>query len=127
MRNTLLISALFTVALSACGKSEEAQMEAPAPAPEAAVPAPAAAPAPTVVDGATKYTASCASCHGANGQGQATFPKLAGLTADAVQTKLADYKAGKQLGAQTALMAPIATQLSDAEVEALANHIATLQ
>ena len=122
MRNTLLISVMFAATLSACGKSEEAKTEAPAaPAPEVA------APVPAVVDGATKYTASCASCHGAAGQGMGAFPKLAGLTADAVKSKLADYKAGKQMGAQTAVMAPIASQLTDEEVEALANHTATLK
>lgn len=126
MRNTLLISVMFAATLSACGKSEEAKTEAPtvpAPAPEVAAPA----PAPAVVDGATKYTASCASCHGATGQGMGAFPKLVGLTADATKSKLADYKAGKQIGAQTAMMAPIASQLTDEEVDALANHIATLQ
>lgn len=122
MRNTLLISVMFAAALSACGKTEEAKTEAPAaPAPEVA------APAPAVVDGAVKYTASCASCHGATGQGQGAFPKVSGLAADVVKSKLADYKAGKQMGAQTAMMAPIASQLTDEEVEALANHIATLQ
>jgi len=42
MKQSLLVAALLAVALSACGKKEEAA-PAPAPAPEAA--APAAAPA----------------------------------------------------------------------------------
>jgi cytochrome c553 len=77
--------------------------------------------------GASKYTASCASCHGANGQGMGTFPKVAGLTADTVKARLADYKAGKQVGPQSAVMMPIASLLTDAEVDALAAHIATLK
>jgi len=124
MRTTpLLTVVMLAAALSACGKSEEAKVEAPAE-PVAAAPAPEM---PAVVDGAAKFTASCASCHGAAGQGQGAFPKVAGLTADDVKTKLATYKSGGTVGAQSAMMAPIAAQLSDAEVEALAGHIATLQ
>jgi cytochrome c553 len=122
MRHTLIIAALLAIGLTACGKQEEAKTEA-APAPVAA--APEAAPA--AVDGPAKYTASCASCHGANGQGVAAFPKLVGLTADVVKSRLADYKAGKQVGPQSAVMMPIASMLSDAEVDGLAAHIATLK
>ncbi len=121
MRNTLLMSVMFAATLAACGKTEEAKAPA-APAPEIAAPV-----TPAVVDGATKYTTSCASCHGAAGQGQGTFPKVTGLTADAVKAKMADYKAGKTVGAQSAMMMPIAAQLGDAEVDALATHIATLK
>lgn len=166
MRNTLLITALLAIGLSACGKKEEAQTVAvPEPAPAAEVPAPApmaeapapeaaapaampAAPAPAPApmppapvaeavapvvaaagsaEGAKKYAASCASCHGAKGQGIATFPKLAGLTAETVKARLADYKAGKQVGPQSAVMMPLASMLSDAETNALAAHIASLK
>lgn len=77
--------------------------------------------------GAAKFTASCASCHGAKGQGMGTFPKLAGLTADVFKSRMADYKAGKQVGPQSAVMMPIASMLSDAEVDNLAAHIASLK
>lgn len=135
MRNTLILTAMLAIGLTACGKKEEAQTE-PAPAPVAEAPTPAPAPmeaapaeaaAPAMVDGAAKYTASCASCHGANGQGMAAFPKLSGLTPDVVKARLADYKAGKQVGPQSAVMMPIASMLSDAEVDALATHIAGLK
>jgi cytochrome c553 len=118
MRTPLLLTVVLAAALSACGKSE---------APKTAAPAESAATVPAVVDGATKYTASCASCHGAAGQGQGAFPKVAGLTADVVKSRLADYKAGKQIGPQSAVMAQVVSQLNDAEVEALADHIATLK
>lgn len=142
MRNTLLVAALLVAGLSACGQKEEtAQTEAaPAPAPvaEAPAPAPAADAAPAVeaaapaaagdaAAGAAKFAASCASCHGAKGQGMGTFPKLAGLTADVVKSRMADYKAGKQVGPQSAVMMPIASMLSDAEVDNLAAHIASLK
>ena len=129
MRNTLLISLVLALGLSACGKKEEtAQPAAPAmePAPTAA-PAPEAATPAAAIDAVAQYTSQCASCHGPNGQGQGAFPKLASQAADAIKAKLADYKAGKQVGAQSALMFPIAQKLSDAEIEALAVHIATLQ
>lgn len=77
--------------------------------------------------GAAKFTASCASCHGAKGQGMGTFPKLAGLTADVFKSRMADYKAGKQVGPQSAVMMPIASMLSDADVDNLAAHITSLK
>ncbi len=128
MRNTLLISLVLALGLSACGKKEEAAQ----PAVPAMEPAPAAAPAPeaaapAAADPVAQYTSQCASCHGPSGQGQGAFPKLAGQTADAIKAKLADYKAGKQIGAQSALMFPIAGKLSDADIDGLAAHIATLQ
>lgn len=122
--------------------AEAPAAEAAAPAPMAAAPAaapapmataPAAAPAAPVAAaagnaaGAAKYTASCASCHGAKGQGMGTFPKLAGLTADTVKSRMATYKAGKQVGPQSAVMMPIASMLSDADVDNLAAHIASLK
>lgn len=120
MRTTLILTAMLAIGLTACGKKEEAKTEAaPAPQPQAAAPAP--------VDAAAKYTASCASCHGAKGEGMAAFPKLAGLAPDVVKARLADYKAGKQVGPQSSVMMPIASMLSDAEVEALAAHIAALK
>ena len=133
MRNTLLVAAMLVVGLSACGKKEEAQApmetpepmaQAPAGMPDGAAPAAAAAGNPA---GASKYAASCASCHGANGQGMGAFPKLVGLTADTVKMRLADYKAGKQVGPQSAVMMPISSLLKDEEVEALAEHIASLK
>ena len=131
MRTTLIIATLFTIGLTACGKQEEPKTEA-APAPVAEAPAPAAAPmeaapADAAVDGAAKYSTSCASCHGANGEGMAAFPKLAGLDAETVKSRMADYKAGKQVGPQSGVMMPIASMLTDAEVDALATHIAAFK
>jgi cytochrome c len=128
MRGTFAIIALLAIGLSACGKQEESQTGAPpAPAPmETQAPEAPASPS-AAVDGAAKFASLCINCHGANGQGMETFPKLAGLTAEIVKSRMADYKAGKQVGPQSAVMMPIASQLSDAEVEALANYIASLK
>ena len=127
MRYPLILALLTVVSLAACGKKEEAAAPEPAPAAmaPAPMPEPAAAPAPT--DAATQYKSVCASCHGPNGEGVGDFPKLAGKTADDVKAKLADYKAGKQVGPQTSLMAPIAAKLSDSEIDALAQYVATLK
>lgn len=113
----------------AAAEAPAADAAAPAPAPMPAAPAPAApmAAAAGNAAGAAKYTASCASCHGAKGQGMGTFPKLAGLSADTVKSRMATYKAGKQVGPQSAVMMPIASMLSDTEVDNLAAHIATLK
>jgi cytochrome c553 len=77
--------------------------------------------------GKSKYASNCASCHGMNGEGAGIFPKLAGKPADEVASKLAAYKAGKQVGPNTAMMAPMAAGLSDADIANLAAHIATLK
>ena len=132
MKYSLIAGLVLALSLSACGKKEEAA--APAPAPEAQAPAPMAAPAPEAAapaaatfDAAATYKTSCASCHGPNGEGVASFPKLAGKTADEVKAKLADYKAGKTVGPQTAVMAPNASKLSDSDIDAMATYIATLK
>jgi cytochrome c553 len=121
----LPIAAIAVLVMLGCGKKE---------APVAATPdtmAPSASPAsgansdaPDI--GKLKYGSVCAGCHGQQGQGQASFPKLAGQSAEQIAGKLRDYKAGKTLGAQSAMMAPTAQALGDAEIDALAKFIASL-
>jgi cytochrome c553 len=133
---SLILTLVLAAALSACSKKEQTPQptEAPAPAPMSqSAPAPMAAPAAPAPmasgeDAAkTKYETVCATCHGTNGQGVAAFPKLTGMTADQIAAKLQDYKAGKQVGPQTAVMAPNAKNLSDDEIKALASYIAGLK
>jgi Cytochrome c553 len=80
-----------------------------------------------VAAGKAKFGAVCASCHGMNGEGMGIFPKLAGHAADKTVALLKDYKAGKTVGANTAMMAPQAAGLSDADIDNLAAYIATLK
>jgi cytochrome c553 len=131
---SLLMALLLTTALTACGKKEEAaapagESQAPqtteAAAPVAAATADAAAPAAdgAMVDATAKYTASCASCHGELGEGVGKNPKLAGLKRADIKAKLMDYRAGKQMGPQTAIMAATAKTLTDAEIEALGDYL----
>ncbi|MEW5838910.1 MAG: c-type cytochrome [Pseudomonadota bacterium] len=104
--------------------------EAPvAAAPAASAPA-AAAPASAggagdVAAGKAAY-ATCAACHGANGEGGGMFPKLAGLSADKAAALLKKYRAGETVGANTAMMAPNAKALSDTNITDLAAFIASL-
>ncbi|HID00173.1 MAG TPA: c-type cytochrome [Piscirickettsiaceae bacterium] len=71
-------------------------------------------------------SSSCAGCHGANGEG-GVGPKLIGLSAEKAKQLLTDYKAGKQLGPMTSMMAPMAAGLSDSDIDNLAAFIATLK
>ena len=76
--------------------------------------------------GQSKYAASCASCHGAQGQGQAVFPRVAGTPAARIVELLEKYRAGEQVGPQTPLMAPNARNLSDEDIANLAAYLDTL-
>ena len=116
---------LALVALAGCGKGEEAAKATGSVAtPTGALPATAAVAA--LAAGKQKFTGVCAGCHGVNAEGQGTFPKLAGKTAEEIAGRLKDYRAGKQVGARTAIMAPMAQGLSDADIDALARYIAGL-
>ncbi|WP_077277380.1 c-type cytochrome [Thioalkalivibrio denitrificans] len=84
-----------------------------------------AAQAGDVAAGKTKYNA-CISCHGAQGQGQAIFPKLAGTPAEKTTELLKKYRAGETVGPNTPLMAPQAATLSDEDIANLAAYIETL-
>lgn len=126
---TLIAALLLTLTLTACGKKEEAAApEAAAPAAAPALPAPSAEPTDSaksavVAAGEGKYKTVCAVCHGQNAEGMGNYPRLAGLTRDEISNKLMDYRAGKQLGPLTAIMAASARDLTDAEIEALAAYL----
>jgi cytochrome c553 len=99
-----------------------AAVAAPAPAAAAAAPAPAATGKGDAALGKEKY-ATCAACHGANGEGAGMFPKLAGTPADKIADLLKKYRAGETVGANTAMMAPNAKPLTDADIDNLAAFI----
>jgi cytochrome c553 len=124
MNNSLIAGLILSLSLTACGKKEEAAAPEAVPAPMAAPAPETAAPAAGPFDASATYKTVCATCHGTEGQGVAAFPKLVGKTAEDVKAKLADYKAGKTLGPQTAVMAPNASKLSDSDIDAMATYIA---
>ena len=94
-----------------------------APAPASAAPA-AAQVALAPADKGKRLYPVCAACHGGNGEG-GIGPALAGQTSDAIASKLAAYKAGETIGAQSALMWGQAAGLSEEDIANLAAYIST--
>lgn len=146
MKYTILLTALAALGLAACGNKQEnmpqtapAEASAPsiapatpaAPAPEASAPTPAAlaasAAAPSGNAGEAKFKTVCASCHGTQAQGMATFPKLAGMSAADLKAKLETYRKGERIGPMSATMTPMAKALSDQEVDDVTAYIASIK
>lgn len=78
------------------------------------------------MDGEKLYKGKgCISCHGVEGIEpiMGTYPKLGGQSAPYLVAKLKSYKAGEIKGAQSALMTPMASMLSDDEMEAVAEYL----
>ena len=68
--------------------------------------------------------AACAPCHGANGQGVAPNPPLAGKSEAQLIQALKDFKSGKR---DNAVMKGMANPLSDQDMENLAAYYASLK
>lgn len=78
-------------------------------------------------DGAAIY-GKCASCHGKDGKNAAVAGMAIGGEAAAdVEKKLKGYKDGSFGGAKKAMMTPQVANLSDADIKAVAAHIAGLK
>ena len=69
-------------------------------------------------------SAACAACHGANGQGMAQYPALAGKNADQLVQALKDFKSGKR---DNVFMKGMASSLSDQDIENVAAYYASLK
>jgi cytochrome c553 len=75
---------------------------------------------------AKKAVAACAGCHSPNGAGiPAQYPRLAGQHADYVKTQLTSFRQGDRTN--SAQMTAIAANLSDKEIDALADYISGLR
>jgi len=70
------------------------------------------------------YQSLCRNCHGPQAQGMASFPELAGRDAGYLEMRLTQYRAGEQVGANSALMMPNAAELTDAQIAGVAAYIA---
>lgn len=68
--------------------------------------------------------ASCTGCHGANGEGKAPYPALAGKSEDDVEHALMDYKSGKRTNG---IMKSFAAKLSDKDIENIAAYYSSLK
>ncbi len=70
--------------------------------------------------------AACAGCHSPNGAGlPAQYPRLAGQHADYIKAQLVSFRQGERTN--SAQMSAIAANLSDKEIDALADYIAGLR
>ncbi len=92
-----------------------------------AAPAPAAKPAapakPDLVQGEARFTAVCASCHGADGNsGSPANPKLAQQHPEYLVKQLQEFKSGKRANP---IMQGMAAGLSDADMKNIAAWLAT--
>lgn len=68
--------------------------------------------------------APCVACHGANGEGKAPNPPLAGKSEADITQALQDYKSGKRANA---VMKSFVAKLSDADMENLGAYYASLK
>ena len=71
--------------------------------------------------------ATCAACHGADGNAdtpaQSLYPRLAGQYHDYLARALHEYKSGER---KNPIMAGMAAPLSEAEIDALARYFAAM-
>lgn len=77
----------------------------------------------TIARAGAPGVAACSSCHGAAGEGQGSFPRLAGLDSAYLARQLDDFATGRRANA---VMSPIAKALASADRQALAQHYARL-
>ncbi|WP_238381109.1 c-type cytochrome [Alkalilacustris brevis] len=78
-----------------------------------------------IATGESMFADSCAQCHGRAGRGMASFPSIAGKNAEYISGKLVRYRAGETIGPNSALMRPVAAELSDEDIANLAAFIST--
>jgi cytochrome c553 len=106
----LIAAALAAPALTTLAQEGHNQGGAPQTAPAAAK--------PDLNAGGTKFGATCAACHGADGNsGVPANPKLAQQHPEYLVKELNDFKSGKRVNP---IMQPMAAQLSDADVRNIA-------
>lgn len=83
----------------------------------------AAAAKPDLAKGQASYAAVCAACHGADGNSTTpTYPTLAQQHPEYLVKQLTEFKSGKRANA---IMMPLATALSDADMRNIAAWLAT--
>ena len=75
--------------------------------------------------GKIKFKSTCVTCHGSNAEGN-VGPKLAGQPEADIIRKLTEFRAGKQRGPMTFMMAPMAQGLTEEEVKNVAAYVSSL-
>jgi sulfide dehydrogenase cytochrome subunit len=71
---------------------------------------------------ARNLAATCANCHGTNGNAQGDMRPLAGVSADKIIAMVADYKSGTQAAT---IMHQIAKGYTDEQIRLIAGYFAT--
>jgi cytochrome c553 len=66
---------------------------------------------------------TCASCHGANGEGIGTFPSLIDKDADYIISALLQYKNKEKRGSMSSVMYPQAGMLTEGQIGVIGVYI----
>ncbi len=74
---------------------------------------------------ATRGVLACASCHSPQAQGAALAPRIAGQEWRYLDKQLRDWRSGDRKNSPDGVMNKALAPLSDAEIEALATHLAS--
>lgn len=72
------------------------------------------------------FASKCASCHGQNGEGADTYPKLSGMDKAQFIAKIAKHSSVQNSGANPVMNSQVSS-LSPKDVEALAEYVAALK
>ena len=78
----------------------------------------------TLANNGSGTLAACASCHGSDGGGQASFPRLAGMNAAYLLKQLGDFDSGARANP---VMQPIAQALSPEDRLAITTYYAAME
>ena len=73
---------------------------------------------------ARNLAATCAGCHGTNGQARGELPSLQGVAADKITATMADFKSGAR---PATVMHQIAKGYTDEQIKLLAGYFAAQQ
>lgn len=81
-------------------------------------------------DGKALYTAKmCQTCHGAEGKApiMPLYPKLAGQNKEYALAQMKDIKSGKRANGMSSAMKAMVANVSDAELEAIADYLSKVK
>ncbi|AOT07110.1 cytochrome C [Pseudoalteromonas luteoviolacea] len=81
-------------------------------------------------DGKALYTAKlCQTCHGAEGKApiMPLYPKINGQSKEYTLAQMKDIKSGKRSNGMSAAMKAMVANVSDAELEAIAEYLSTVK
>jgi sulfide dehydrogenase cytochrome subunit len=101
-------AARLSVGAAVLALAAAAQAQAPAPNPHLA----------------RNLAATCANCHGTNGNARGDMKPLAGVSADKIVAMMADYKSGNQ---PATIMHQIAKGYTDDQIKLIAGYFAAQQ